>query len=64
MLSVRLRAKWLWVQVQLQSLNSSAIDVKMDGSVFEEKSYFNWFGTVFFSLSCTGAPRLFLLLRS
>ena len=45
-----------------QSNNTGAIDVKMDGSVLEEKSFFKMLGLASL-LNCIGALTLFLLLK-
>ena len=46
-----------------QSNNTGAIDVKMIGSILEEKSSFKMLGVDFSLLNCIGAVTLSLLLK-
>ena len=46
-----------------RSNNNDSIDVKMDGSVLEEKSFFKMLGLTFFFLNWIGALTLSLLLK-
>ena len=46
-----------------RSNNTGAIDVKMDGSVLEEKSFFKMLGLTFYSKFYWGSYTLSLLLK-